>query len=198
MLETKTSVTVSAKAGKYGTVIFPFTPDVSTGFDNIKFYSCASVNNGYTQIVEVLTPEANTPYIIKNNGGSDFSKTISGFNVAEENSYTVGLLTGIYTDDNIPMSDASYSYYVLQTKGDVQAFYKVEDADFPGTPYKCYLTIPAATPVKAFLFPENPTAINAIEAAENENTEIYNLAGQRLSKAQKGVNIVNGKKVLVK
>lgn len=198
MLKPKAEVTVSAKAGKYGTVIFPFTPDVSTGFDDIKFYSCASVNNGYTQIVEVLTPEANTPYIIKNNGGSNFSKTISGFSVAEEDSYTDGLLTGVYTNAYIPVSDASNSYYVLQTKDDVQAFYKVEDADFPGTPYKCYLTIPAATPVKAFLFPENPTAINAIEAAENENTEIYNLAGQRLSKLQKGVNIINGKKVLVK
>ncbi|MBE6254832.1 MAG: hypothetical protein E7105_04880 [Prevotella sp.] len=194
---TQAEVTVSCKAGKYGTVIFPFTPDVSTGFDNIKFYSCASVNNSYTQIEEVSTPEANTPYIIKNNGGSDFSKTISGFSVAEESSYTVGLLTGVYTNAYIPVSDASNSYYVLQTKDDVQAFYKVEDADFPGTPYKCYLTLPA-THVKAFLFPEDPTAINAIETAENENTEIYNLAGQRLSKAQKGVNIVNGKKVLVK
>ena len=194
------NVTVVARAGKYGTVILPFAYNFAKDgdFSNIKFYSCASVNNGYTQIVEVLTPAANTPYIIKNNGGSDFSKTISGFSVAEESSYTVGLLTGVYTDAYIPRSDASNSYYVLQTKDDVQAFYKVEDADFPGTPYKCYLTIPAATPVKAFLFPENPTAINAIEAAENENTEIYNLAGQRMSKVQKGVNIINGKKVLVK
>ena len=194
------SVTVSAKAGKYGTVILPFAYKFAEDddFSDIKFYSCASVNNSYTQIEEVPTPLANTPYIIKNNGVSDFSKTISGFSVAEEDSYTDGLLTGVYTNAYIPMSDGSNSYYVLQTKGEVQAFYKVEDADFPGTPYKCYLTIPAATPVKAFLFPENPTAINAIETAENENTEIYNLAGQRLSKVQKGVNIINGKKVLVK
>ena len=29
-------------------------------------------------------------------------------------------------------------------------------------------------------------------------TIIYNLAGQHLSKMQKGINIINGKKVLVK
>ena len=197
---TQAEVTVSCKAGKYGTVIFPFTPDVSEGFVGITFYSCEDINTTTNNVLieSVDEPQANTPYIIKNANGSNFSTILTGWGTSATTEHTAGLLTGIYTDDNIPMSDASNSYYVLQTKDDVQAFYKVEDADFPGTPYKCYLTIPAATPVKAFLFPENPTAINAIETAENENTEIYNLAGQRLSKAQKGVNIVNGKKVLVK
>ena len=194
------NVTVAAKAGKYGTVILPFAYNFAEDgdFSNIKFYSCASVNNSYTQIEEVSTPAANTPYIIKNNGVSDFSKIISGFSVAEESSYTVGLLTGVYTNADIPVSDASYSYYVLQTHDDgVQAFYKV-DAAFTATAYKCYLKVPVTTPpVKAFKF-DIFDAINAIETAENENTEIYNLAGQRMSKAQKGVNIINGKKVLVK
>ena len=30
------------------------------------------------------------------------------------------------------------------------------------------------------------------------NAQIYNLAGQRLSKPQRGINIVNGKKVVVR
>lgn len=42
-------------------------------------------------------------------------------------------------------------------------------------------------------------AINDVKSKmEDEIGEIYNLAGQRLNKAQKGVNIINGKKVLVK
>ena len=41
------------------------------------------------------------------------------------------------------------------------------------------------------------TAINSIEAAsENENAPMYNLAGQRVSRVQKGIFIQNGKKVL--
>ena len=47
-----------------------------------------------------------------------------------------------------------------------------------------------------------PVGINEISADVNVNTNfgegIYNLAGQRLSKMQKGINIVNKKKVLVK
>ncbi len=40
------------------------------------------------------------------------------------------------------------------------------------------------------------TAVNGIEAAPAENGAIYNIAGQRVSKAQKGIFIVNGKKVV--
>ena len=46
-------------------------------------------------------------------------------------------------------------------------------------------------------FDEGATAIKTVKGAEAENA-IYNLAGQRLTKAQKGLNIVNGKVVLVK
>ena len=42
------------------------------------------------------------------------------------------------------------------------------------------------------------TLIKAVETTETESKAIYNLAGQRVSKMQKGIYIVNGKKVLVK
>ena len=41
------------------------------------------------------------------------------------------------------------------------------------------------------------TGISNLNAADN-NSSIYNLAGQRLSKMQKGINIKDGKKVLIK
>ena len=50
------------------------------------------------------------------------------------------------------------------------------------------------------LWIETPTGIANLDANVNHNSNepIYNLAGQRLSKMQKGINIVGGKKVLVK
>ncbi len=46
---------------------------------------------------------------------------------------------------------------------------------------------------------EGTTGISsAIVSSNAENGAIYNLAGQRLSKLTKGINIVNGKKILVK
>lgn len=47
------------------------------------------------------------------------------------------------------------------------------------------------------VFDDDETGINAIKD-EQVNGAIYNLAGQRLNKPQKGINIINGKKVLVK
>ena len=41
----------------------------------------------------------------------------------------------------------------------------------------------------------NPTAISEV-STQQENTAIYTLGGVRVSKAQKGVYIVNGKKVV--
>lgn len=52
--------------------------------------------------------------------------------------------------------------------------------------------------VKAFyLTEEDATAIGNVNVNDNVNAGvIYNLSGQRVSKLQKGINIVNGKKVL--
>ncbi|MBQ6225584.1 MAG: chitobiase/beta-hexosaminidase C-terminal domain-containing protein [Bacteroidaceae bacterium] len=47
---------------------------------------------------------------------------------------------------------------------------------------------------------EDPTGIEDVNVNlnDNDNESIYNLAGQRISKMQKGINIVNGKKIFVK
>jgi hypothetical protein len=41
-------------------------------------------------------------------------------------------------------------------------------------------------------------AINSISAEQTKSGVIYNMAGQRVSKATKGIFIVDGKKVAVK
>jgi len=42
------------------------------------------------------------------------------------------------------------------------------------------------------------TGIRTVGAADNENVQIYNLQGVRLNQLQRGLNIVNGKKIVVK
>ena len=65
---------------------------------------------------------------------------------------------------------------------------------------KAYLTVAAG--VKEFLTFDFdlPTGIGTVqgEGLTVHGSEIYNLAGQKMSRLQKGVNIMNGKKVLVK
>ena len=53
---------------------------------------------------------------------------------------------------------------------------------------------------KDFVFIEESdlAGINVVEDTKNNNTTIYDLNGVRLSEPQKGINILNGKKVVVK
>ena len=44
----------------------------------------------------------------------------------------------------------------------------------------------------------DPAGINGVETDAENNGAIYNMAGQRLQKLQKGLNIVGGKKIVVK
>jgi len=188
------SVPVSCKAGKFGTTIVPFTPSINNS--DIKFYTVTGVENERVQITEVTELAANVPYLIKNVGSSDFSETLSGWGTATADKVD-GTLTGVYTAATIPASAGNTTNYVLQTQEETQAFYKVA-ADFTATAYKCYLTVTSENPVKAFFLDfGGEDAINGIEA-ETENAEIFNLAGQRVNKAQRGIYIINGKKVLVK
>ncbi len=73
---------------------------------------------------------------------------------------------------------------------------------------KAYLPVPtgivktlSGSSVKSFtlVFEDETTGITETRKATREEVEaIFNLAGQRLNRTQKGINIVNGKKILVK
>ena len=185
----ETTVEVNVAADKFATRIFPFAPGA---IDGITFYT-ATVADNKVSLTEVAEPAANVPYILK--ASKDVNTSVSGWGTATADSYTEGALTGVYTAATIA---AGANNYVLQTQNDVQAFYKV-DADFTATAYRAYLTAEAAGEVKALFFDfGGETAIKGVEAADMQNATMYNLAGQRVNKAQKGIYIVNGKKVLVK
>lgn len=63
--------------------------------------------------------------------------------------------------------------------------------------FRAYLDLPATAEVKAFVVDGNDaTSIGSLRIHPNEEGQVYNLAGQRLNKEQKGVNIINGKKIL--
>ena len=50
----------------------------------------------------------------------------------------------------------------------------------------------------AYIVEGTPTGIKVIENTQNKNATVYDLNGVRLSEAKRGINILNGKKVVVK
>lgn len=180
----------------YATRIFPFAPELPEG---VKAYTCESLNDETLELTEVAEPAANVPYILGSENA--LSVEVEGWPLASSLTYENGLLTGVYTNTNAPVGS-----YVLQHLNGTTAFYIVEEGNEPTvTPYRAYLTAPAETDgIKAINFPGNDaTAIEAIEALTSGNAEIYNAAGVRINRMEKGLNIVRTadgkvKKVLVK
>ncbi|MBO4549358.1 MAG: hypothetical protein J5733_01390, partial [Bacteroidaceae bacterium] len=92
--------------------------------------------------------------------------------------------------------EAAGKYILAKPDGEPVGFYLASTGTIKAG--KAYLE--SAGNVKAFYFDEDDaTGIRSIDNGQLPfDNRIYNVAGQRLQRMQKGINIVNGKKILVK
>lgn len=185
------SATMTVKAGQWGTFIAPF--DVAIP-DGVNAYTVTGVNASNYMVKEDVTATipANTPVLLENTTEAPVNTTFYGKNISEADSYTEGLLTGIYTAATITAGS-----YVLQTPKStgVQAFYPLA-SELTGTPNRCYLTLPASAAKRNAIFfdkEEGTTGIEAPDGANEEEGVFYNLAGQRVNRSYKGIIIQNRK-----
>ena len=114
------------------------------------------------------------------------------------------LLNG--SETSTAVNEAGYMYYVLTNDANNAntGFYWQKGTD--GTSVttvagRAYLKVTKAQAAKGFSFPDETTGISAVSTSANslnDSAEMYNLAGQRVTKAYKGVVIQNGKKFINK
>lgn len=102
------------------------------------------------------------------------------------------------TDLKTGATKANGTQYGFTTKFGTPAFAQVASGqDIPAK--KGYIVLSGASAAKySICFGDEATGIQTIEAASAANAAMYNLAGQRVDKAYKGIVIVNGKKYLNK
>lgn len=190
-----TVVSFEMKA-EYGTLILP-CPVVRP--NDLEAFTCAGVEaNGTTLTLTPMTGnfEHDTPYIIKGTVGAKYS--LVGFDKGSRTTHTAGCLTGVLNEGGTNVPGGSY---VLSKYQGVLAFYMVENNVNKNCPqFKCYFTAPAPAPANAKAFFFNPGDVTGIDAivTDGGKAEIYNVHGQRLNGLRKGLNIVNGRKVVVK
>ena len=157
--------------------------DATTGyeFNGDVTASVAVLTNTWLELTEIEKVPAGTPVILM---GTYFNKTaadLPGINIAND-------LKGTAVD-----TAADGTMYVLAKPAEKEVgFYKATGTIPAG---KAYFQSNAG--VKAFFFDgDDATGIENLNNQNTLNTPIYNLAGQRMSKMQKGINIVDGKKIL--
>lgn len=102
------------------------------------------------------------------------------------------------TDLKTGATKADGTQYGFTSKSGTPAFAQVVSGqDIPAK--KGYIVLKGASAAKySICFDDEATGIQTIEAASAANAAMYNLAGQRVDKAYKGIVIVNGKKYLNK
>ncbi len=188
----------TVKVGKVG-----YTTYVAPAADAVSFpegltaYIVFEHNGNYVRLSERASVPAGTPVVLKSEdamqteNGIEYALTITTSPESVE-----GNLLKASEADFAPTE--SHTIYCLANKSKGVGFY----------PVKVGVTVPAG---KAYLenatgdakefygfSVDDATGINDLDVDANVdgNDAIYNLAGQRLQKMQKGINIVNGKKIL--
>lgn len=123
-------------------------------------------------------------------GDASKAYTLTPATTEGDATFATALLTGATKADG--------TQYGFTSKSGTPAFAQVVSGqDIPAK--KGYIVLNGASAAKySICFDDEATGIHTIEAASAANDAMYNLAGQRVDKAYKGIVIVNGKKYLNK
>ena len=138
--------------------------------------------SGYLKLTEIENVPAETPVVLKGTYYNKLAKNLAAINIANE-------LKGAAAD-----TEADGTMYILANGSEGVGFYKAEVGSTIAAGKAYYQN---TSGVKAFFFDgDDATSINEELRIKNEESSIFNIAGQKLTKMQKGINIVNGKKIL--
>lgn len=175
----------------YSTLCLPYSARVP---DGVTVYTAIDAGN-----VVLLSPKespvvvAGEGVVLKGNEGNyKFVQNFGNFE-KEKGNQLVGTIKGI------SLSESDNAYLLARKKGTTEvAFYRLA-TKYTMLPNKAYLKLPSANSraMIPVLWDDEATGVLDVWEESEEASDIYNLSGQRLSKPQKGINIVNGR-LLVK
>ncbi len=187
----------------WNTICLPFAIDnIEAAFGTgAKAYGFDDFADGELKFSQVTSLAAGTPYVIY--VPAEITELIAFENIVVEESNTTSsnidkngacfrgtyapVAAGEWTKNN-----STDNIYGITPDGKIRK--AGPEASILGL--RGYFDIPAGTEVKGFVF-DDATGIETIDHSSlTIDHPIYNVAGQRIKKMQKGINIINGKKIL--
>ncbi len=189
----------SGATSSYATLCVPFN---ITGITGASAY-IPTIDGSYLTMGEgATTIAAGTPVILvgEENAGSYTATIGSDYVTSPVAASGSNALSGTFTSIALDCTAATGTNYVLGFDSDNDnriGFYHVANASFPLKANRAYLTLGGGG-VKGFAISFDETAVTSLKDGQTKDNAIFNLAGQRVSKANKGIYIVGGKKVVVK
>lgn len=180
------SLTTSAKG--YAT----YSADYAVNYSELglKAYTLTVDETNKTVTAKAFTGVVPAGKAVLVKGDASKAYTLTPATTEGDASFATDLKTGATTADG--------TQYGFTSKFGTPAFAQVKPGqDIPAK--KGYIVLSGASAAKySICFGDEATGIHTIEAASAANGAMYNLAGQRVDKAYKGIVIVNGKKYLNK
>ena len=136
---------------------------------------------------------ANTPVLVQASEGDYVFEPVDYASAVEGNE-----LAGSLSAKDINPATSTICYVLAQPEGKDVAFYQVEMAGgkFACKANKAYLPVTASVAPARINFDFGTETGIAETESGNLKTEMYDLSGRRVQSAQKGIFIVNGKKVI--
>ena len=203
--EADVTLTRTLQAGGYNTFAVPFNMAIPEGW-TVKELNTASIAGQVLTLnfADATTIEAGKPYLVKVAAQTDLSQAaFAGAIVSKETqpytSATVDFIPTLGATD-IETDDVRKILFF----GAENTLYRPNSTSSRMKGFRAYFQLKEAAEVKGFemnLGDEDATGIIEIQNSKFKNQDddvIYNVAGQRLERTQRGINIVSGKKVIIK
>lgn len=213
----------SVTAGNWCSLCLPFDCEVPEG---VSVYAFVEMKSDAVVFSEVEKITAGVPYVFKSEAGGDVTfsaeyasiKTRSDLekvsNVTNGNNVFIGALQG-YSFIDSPESREKYpnvwntlnTYYgidpVDNTFKRLKTYGNNTDLKSTCSPYHAFIQIKSRSSAPTLKVicgggDDGTTGIDGMRTEEVKTDAVYNLNGQRMATPRKGINIINGKKVIIK
>lgn len=183
-----TAETLTTSAGGYAT----YSADYAVNYSELGLtaYTLTVDESKNTVTAKAFTGVVPAGGAVLVKGTANTTYTLTPATTEGDSNFVTALQTGATKADG--------TQYGFTSKSGTPAFAQVVSGqDIPAK--KGYIVLNGASAAKySICFGDEATGIHTIEAASAANAAMYNLAGQRVDKAYKGIVIVNGKKYLNK
>jgi len=178
--------TVTKTIGTAGYATFYCSSALDFSESGLTAYIAKKDANNKVTFEAVTTVPANTGVLLKGAAGEYTINTVA----SSETNVVDNVFVGVLADTKV-----AAGIFVLMN-GDLGVGFYETKKEFTVGANTAY--IPAIAGARSFIALDEATAIEGVAAEKVGNGEIYNLQGQRVVKAQKGLYIIDGKKVMVK
>lgn len=194
LIEKNPTVSVTVTSAGYATYVNN-DYDLDFSATTIEAYKVKVSAKGVATLTKVDNVPAGTPVLLyKEGGATEDIPVLAGAAAVTENDLVAGTGAAVAT------IDGDYTNMILNNVDDKVGFYYAAGQTVAANRAYLHIATTLAPEVAAarmmMVFADEVTGIKSTNVNANVNNVVYNLGGQRISKAVKGLYIVNGKKVV--